>query len=227
MARYLNKNRKKETNIENNETLKNEELNQHLLDSFRMVGAVIRRQAMGNDPFGNNFAQQRALAVLAMQDNMTQSQLGYILGIRPQSVGELCQKLEKSELIQRETDADDKRIIRLKLTEAGRKQVNVPTNTGEQFAMLNETQKQQLADLLDEILAHTPQQLKEPRHCGPDGHHFGHGPRMPFMPRPAGPRGPFTRFGFNYPEQCPNPANRPSDLDEDLPDENPDEEKII
>jgi|GEM_PF-1202517 len=181
-----------------------EELNSRLLDGFRQIGAAIRRSfGRQEDVQGGAFTQQRALAVLAMQDGMSQSQLGYILGIRPQSVGELIGRLERNGLLQRQDDDNDRRMVRLTLTEQGRQQAakhnGLPDGL---FDMLDGQEKKTLAELLSKIIANTPEQLRRPSWDGPDR---PHGPEpMPFPPRgpfdhdrPHGP-GWYRDGGFEY-----------------------------
>ncbi|WP_211198398.1 MarR family transcriptional regulator, partial [Gulosibacter sediminis] len=64
--------------------------------------------------------QGRILAALKLQDGIATKDLAFILGMRVASLNEALVKLEKTELITREPADDDKRVILIRLTEAGR-----------------------------------------------------------------------------------------------------------
>ena len=95
---------------------------------FGMAGAPGHGPGMPSGPMGAYAAERghmgkgRVLVTLAMQDSkegMTQKDLAYILGIRPQSLGEMLGKLEAEGLVQRERCEADRRAIMVSLTEAG------------------------------------------------------------------------------------------------------------
>ncbi len=210
-----------------------ETVDQKLTSAVLMISRVLKRQLMNhNQPENRNFAQQRALAVLAMQDDISQNQLGYILGIRPQSVGEMIGKMEKSGLIERIDDVNDKRQVRIRLTAAGRQQSQTEPSQPESFAMLTEQEKQQLMQLLEKILANTDDQLKQPRwdhhdHDATRGrqmpYEFGsrrsQGRPMPFefdMPRPHGPHDDDHEGGFHRPHGQHDFEDAPEDEEKEV-----------
>ena len=63
--------------------------------------------------------QGRVLSILKLKPEISQKELTYLLGTSKQSLAELLSKLEKSEYITREPSKEDKRVMTIKLTEAG------------------------------------------------------------------------------------------------------------
>ena len=135
------------------------EKNESLHDSFRRVSVLLRRRgrrAEGNLPS----TQNRALSILNLNNGLSQRQLAYILGIRPQSSGEIVSKLEKNGWLERKADEKDSRVNRLYLTEAGKRQaekLNDETYTSDIFDCLDEKEKESLGELLDKVITNTPE----------------------------------------------------------------------
>ena len=76
--------------------------------------------------YGKNFGgldpwqgQGRILSALRQMHSIPQKELGYILDLRPQSLGELLQKLEASGYIIRYQSKEDKRALIVELTAKG------------------------------------------------------------------------------------------------------------
>lgn len=65
--------------------------------------------------------QGRVLSVLKLKPEISQKELGYLLGMSKQALAELLAKLEKSGYISREPSEQDKRIIMISLTAEGMK----------------------------------------------------------------------------------------------------------
>ena len=64
--------------------------------------------------------QGRVLKLLRIKPEMTQRELSELLGIRPQSLGDLLKKLEQNGYITRTPSEDDKRAMIISLTEKGK-----------------------------------------------------------------------------------------------------------
>lgn len=128
--------------------------------------------------------QGRILALLKLQPGISQSELAYLLGMRPQSVGELLAKLEKAGLVERTPSETDKRVLHVKLTEAGAKAAEKRVEVAEPFAALTEEEQAILAGYLDRIAKSLKQQLgddDDPRFDprfgrGGPGRRMGRGP---------------------------------------------------
>lgn len=75
----------------------------------------------GRNGHGARFrGQGRALKALNGNPNVSQSELAELLGIRPQSAGELLSKLERHGLVRRTESENDRRSMETVLTEAGK-----------------------------------------------------------------------------------------------------------
>lgn len=101
--------------------------------------------------------QQRVLAILKLEDGLTQNYLGQVLDLRPSSVAELMKKMETNGDIIRKEDENDKRSKRIFLTETGRKKANDNASLKNEdyseafLAGLNDDEKQQFSDYLEKI----------------------------------------------------------------------------
>ena len=87
----------------------------HLLHEYHM--AWYRKNHGGIDP---RHGQGRILLALSRINSVTQKELGFILAMRPQSLGELLQKLEANGYISRRRSPADKRSLIIELTEKGK-----------------------------------------------------------------------------------------------------------
>ena len=101
--------------------------------------------------------QQRVLAVLKLEDGLTQNYLANVLDLRPSSLAELMKKMETKNLIKRQEDPDDKRSKHVYLTDEGRKKAEENAalkneSYSETFlAGLNDDEKQQFSTYLQKI----------------------------------------------------------------------------
>ncbi|MCA9974590.1 MAG: MarR family transcriptional regulator [Chloroflexota bacterium] len=64
--------------------------------------------------------QPPVLFHLQNQDGLSHSELGQRLQVSPATVTKMIQRMEKAGFVQRQPDADDQRVSRVYLTEAGR-----------------------------------------------------------------------------------------------------------
>lgn len=99
-------------------------------DSHELMERLMRLQWLLSRYFHRNLrehgsrgvpysGQGRVLKVLKLKPEIAQKELSEILGMRPQSMGELLSKLEKKGYVTRTLSPDDKRVIIVHLTEAG------------------------------------------------------------------------------------------------------------
>ncbi len=108
--------------------------------------------------YGKNFGglepqqgQGRILMALQRMTNVSQRELGYILGIRPQSLGELLQKLESNGYITRQRSTTDKRTFTVELTEKGKNFRLLKPDYDELFAELDWKEQLDLRKSLEKI----------------------------------------------------------------------------
>lgn len=96
--------------------------------------------------------QGRVLKLLKLQPEISQKELGYLLDMRNQSLGELLAKLEKSGAITREPSEEDRRSMNIKLTAAGAELVNSggekKDDAGEVFECLSLEDREKLREIL-------------------------------------------------------------------------------
>ena len=110
--------------------------------------------------YGKNFGgldprqgQGRILSALRRMNSISQKELGFILDIRPQSLGELLQKLEQNGYIRRERSTTDKRALIVELTEKGETFQLQKPDYDELFVELTAQEKKLLKSSLEKISA--------------------------------------------------------------------------
>ena len=109
-------------------------------------------------PFGLTPALFLVLFRLRESDGVSSADLARTLGVRPQSIVDLIQPLERSGLIRRRQAREHRRILRISLTAAGARLLNRTIPTARQleeelFAGLSAQQLAQLRDGLTHLLA--------------------------------------------------------------------------
>lgn len=198
-----------------------------LANRFFELESLLRRyyarKAVKEGPAGSiHRGQGRLLTLLTMQPEISQKDLAYILGMRPQSVGELLGKLEKNEWITRTPSTEDRRVMIISLTEKGQeaaaKLVKESQAGSELFDIFSEDEQGNLLGYVDRLIEKLSAEVGE----DPEG-------RKAFMERFGGPEffknsphhrhprpePPFEkRFGFEGrrfgPEEgCGHHPNRP------------------
>ena len=118
----------------------------HLLHRYHMIW---HSKNLGD--FDPRRGQGRLLAALKNMSGVNQRELAFILDIRPQSLGELLQKLEQGGYISRKPSEDDKRAMMVELTEKGKNLKFQRPNYDELFNCLNEEEQENLKNYLQKI----------------------------------------------------------------------------
>lgn len=101
--------------------------------------------------------QQRVLAVLKLEDGLTQNYLANVLDLRPSSLAELMKKMETKGLINRQEDPEDKRSKHVYLTDEGRQKAEENASLKNEsysetfLAGLTDNEKQQFSIYLQKI----------------------------------------------------------------------------
>ena len=101
--------------------------------------------------------QKRVLAVLKLEDGLTQNYLAEILDLRPSSLAELLKKMENNGDITRKEDENDKRSKHVFLTDDGRKKAEENASLKNEdysekfFNGLNPDEQGQFSDYLQKI----------------------------------------------------------------------------
>ncbi|MGI6721032.1 MAG: MarR family winged helix-turn-helix transcriptional regulator [Anaerovoracaceae bacterium] len=100
--------------------------------------------------------QDRVLYLLKYHDDMPQKQIQNILVIKPGSASEIMSKLESKGLIRRTKSEEDRRVVIVSLTEAGRERAaeieSGRFSRGSAFAALSEEEQAELRQLLEKLL---------------------------------------------------------------------------
>lgn len=132
--------------------------------------------------------QGRVLALLAMNPEISQRELTFLLGLSRQALAELLAKLEGKGFVERSQSDADRRVVLVKLTDAGREAAQkIDERMQEPSHMLDaltDEEAANLADYLERIITPLEERIAERReqrrrrHAeGPhgDGHHGGVG----------------------------------------------------
>jgi DNA-binding MarR family transcriptional regulator len=132
------------------------------MEQFRRLSHAIGRHHLHQfhafGPFANpHHGQGRVLSILKMKEEITQKELGYLLDMRNQSLGELLTKLEKRGYITRTPSEEDKRTTIVRLTETGKAAAETAGNREENdfdlFDCLNDEEKAASYNYLERIIA--------------------------------------------------------------------------
>ena len=118
----------------------------HLLHRYHMMW--YGRRFGGLDPWQG---QGRILSALRRMHSISQKELGFILDIRPQSLGELLQKLETNGYIRRYRSKEDKRALIMELHEKGETFQMQRPDYDELFIELSRKDRVELRESLDKI----------------------------------------------------------------------------
>lgn len=110
--------------------------------------------------------QGRVLRLLSLHSPISQRELAYLLGIRPQSLGELLTRLEEAELIARKRDESDRRTFVVELTEKGKKAAKeeAASSRHDPFEVLDDAEQATFATLLEKVTESVEESMPD----GPD-----------------------------------------------------------
>ena len=118
--------------------------------------------------YGKNFGgldprqgQGRILTALRRMNSVSQKELGFILDIRPQSLGELLQKLENNGYIQRKRSMSDKRALIVELTEKGETFQMQKPDYSELFDDLTAEEKKIFKRAMEKIFVQLSEQIQK------------------------------------------------------------------
>ena len=111
----------------------NEDLKTAIIEQLQQLQMLMHRLSLKNwmnrgfseegsgKGIGPHRGQGRILALLKMKPEISQRELTYLLNMSKQALAQLLAKLEKSGYITKEASEEDKRVLNVKLTEAGAK----------------------------------------------------------------------------------------------------------
>lgn len=124
----------------------------------RMMGLVhrySRQQAEAHGRFGDPLrGQGRVLTMLKAKPETSQKELGYLLGMRQQSLSELLSKLEEKGFVTRSKSEEDGRVMMVRLTEAGSEAaptIEDMNPTEDAFDCLDDAERAELEVITDKV----------------------------------------------------------------------------
>ena len=126
---------------------------------------------------GGRYHGQANLLLLVLQSNgASQRDLAEQLDVRPSSMTEMLTKLEQNDLIERKQDDKDQRIMRIYLTEKGKKAAEKMAESKDAFAesffqALSEDEQEQLMILIEKLCS----SLEATEDSHSEGMHHRHG----------------------------------------------------
>lgn len=177
---------------------------QTLMEQFLRLQVMMQRYFMKrrkeHGPFGNpHRGQGRVLNLLKLKPETTQKELSYLLDMRPQSLGELLGKLEKNGYISREPLESDRRVMVIRLTEAGLAAADNNKQEETIFDVLSQPEQESFKQIMDKLLEALAEERDYRAHHMHDGHRehgrgFGRGPRR--MTSVVDPRERFDSSDF-------------------------------
>jgi MarR family transcriptional regulator, organic hydroperoxide resistance regulator len=102
-----------------------DQVERSLLDSrsYHLIRALARYKSLvgaGLDRHGLHLGQEFYLAQLWREDGVTSADLAARTGVSAPAVTKVVSGLERAGLVHRERDSSDARLVRVRLTEAGR-----------------------------------------------------------------------------------------------------------
>ena len=100
-----------------------------VLSASRVLVAVAARSLADLDGAEDvTLTQYRSLVVLASRGPQGMASLADAVGVTPPTASRLCDRLVRKGLVRRRTDRNDRRQVRVALTEAGRRLVDIVTD---------------------------------------------------------------------------------------------------
>ena len=119
----------------------------YLVQEYHM--AWYKENYGGIDP---KYGQGRILSALSrINDAISQRELGFIMGMRPQTLGELLQKLEANGYVERHRSKLDRRSLIVKLTQKGEQFQKSRPFYEELFCDMNDKERENLRRLLQKV----------------------------------------------------------------------------
>jgi len=106
-----------------NVELGREEIVDAVLTASRVLVAIAAR-SLADAGEAVTLTQYRALVVLASRGPQSMATLAEALSVTPPTASRMCDRLVRKGLVRRRTDRQDRRQVRLALTEAGRRLVD-------------------------------------------------------------------------------------------------------
>ncbi|MFA6851290.1 MAG: MarR family transcriptional regulator [Selenomonadaceae bacterium] len=154
-----------------------------LIEQFIILSHLMmyKHHRKGNHVHSPYQGQGRVLSLLKIEPKMSQKKLCFLLGIRPQSIGELLGKLEQTGNIIRTPSEEDRRSVDVKLTEKGMEAAIASEKLQESeqgiedvFGCLSVEEQNNLSAYLSRVIAALQKDIPQEQSIMMHGHHHGH-----------------------------------------------------
>ena len=134
---------------------------------FRLAGLLRRRdytnpRGVRSPALSPHQGQGRVLALLKLKPEVSQKELSTILDIRSQSLGELLAKLEHQGYITRTPSEEDRRVMNISLTEAGKaalEKQNKEADVDSFLDCLESAEQEKLGEYLERLIARLEEEI--------------------------------------------------------------------
>lgn len=120
-----------------------------------------RHAGNGGRSVDTSRGQGRVIALLKLKDGISTKQLAQVLGLRVSSLNETLVRLESAGLVERRPSDDDKRIMLVYLTDAGKKQELGVSAQPDPYEDFSEEDFATLEGLLDRMIANVEKTVGE------------------------------------------------------------------
>lgn len=143
--------------------------NQAVTQHFKQMIIAFRQLKQAPDaPKGQFHGRFRILKSLQKKGDVSQRELAELVSMKPGSLTEALENLEREKLVIRKRDEHDHRVVRVALTEAGQAEENRLTNNFNEFekslfGVLTDEERSQLITIVDK-LTNQLKRMKE-EHC--------------------------------------------------------------
>ena len=143
---------------------------QELMELMLQLESIMRREMMGHfhnhtSSFNPHRGQGRIMSLLKMQPEISQKDLGFLLDMSKQALAELLSKLEAAGYITRTPSDADRRIMIIRLTEAGRNAADTIEKQGNDsvsvFSCLNMEEQKTLKSYLLRLISAGEEKMPE------------------------------------------------------------------
>ncbi|KAF1298078.1 hypothetical protein BAU15_09520 [Enterococcus sp. JM4C] len=156
-----------------------QELPQRFMETQSLMRRYMHREMSKEGQMDPHHGQGRILMLLSMKEAVSQKDLAFVLGVRPQSIGELLGKMEKQEWITRTPSTEDRRVMLVSLTEKGQEEAKKisekPHFGSELFDIFNEEEQEQLLDFFERLIDELDEKVGGEEERKEFSKHFGGG----------------------------------------------------
>ena len=133
----------------------------HLMQTMRRMSLVKMKSQ-----HGIQHGQGHVLGMLMKHNDVAQKELAQWLNIRPASLTDLLEKLERDQLIVRSRDQNDRRVVRVSITEKGQQIVRQNIQVRREieatmFGSLSGSEIQTMTAILQKMSQSLQQQIKK------------------------------------------------------------------